>query len=143
MTSEVKVHAAPPELPEPEVAELVLAVLAAQDFPATAVSVSFVEAAQMRQLNRQHRGKDAPTDVLSFPFAADFPQGPGGEVIICPEVAAGSPITGGSLGEELAWLVVHGVLHLTGMTDDTDAGAAEMERAGRAILKPRQEQPHG
>jgi probable rRNA maturation factor len=78
------------------------------------MAVEFVDAVRITELNGAHRGKDGPTDVLSFPVdAADAPVGPRelGDVVICPEHT-----------EDLLEAVVHGVLHLTGMDHETDEG---------------------
>ena len=78
------------------------------------VAVEFVDEAPITELNAAHRGKDSPTDVLSFPVDADgAPAGPRelGDVVICPERT-----------EDLLEAVVHGVLHLTGMDHETDDG---------------------
>jgi probable rRNA maturation factor len=85
------------------------------------VAVAFVDEQTIQTLNRDHRGKDAPTDVLSFPIDgidgdATAPRSNGaprelGDVVICP------PCT-----EDLSEAVVHGVLHLTGMDHEVDDG---------------------
>jgi probable rRNA maturation factor len=78
------------------------------------LAVAFVGAAEIQELNREHRDRDRPTDVLSFPIDADGPAaGPRelGDVVICPEHA-----------EDLTEAVVHGVLHLCGYDHETDAG---------------------
>jgi probable rRNA maturation factor len=78
------------------------------------VAVEFVDAARIAELNGAHRGKDGPTDVLSFPVdEADAPLGPRelGDVVICPEHT-----------QDVLEAVVHGVLHLTGMDHETDDG---------------------
>jgi probable rRNA maturation factor len=80
------------------------------------VAVEFVDVARITALNAEHRGKDSPTDVLSFPVDEDGWVGPGsprelGDVVICPEHT-----------EDLLEAVVHGVLHLTGMDHETDDG---------------------
>jgi probable rRNA maturation factor len=78
------------------------------------VAIEFVGPARITELNALHRGKDAPTDVLSFPVdEGDAPIGPRelGDVVICPEHT-----------EDLLEAVVHGVLHLTGMDHETDEG---------------------
>jgi probable rRNA maturation factor len=78
------------------------------------VAVSFVDASGIRALNREHRGKDRPTDVLSFPVdEAGAAAGPRelGDIVICPEHT-----------EDLAEAVVHGALHLAGMDHETDDG---------------------
>ena len=78
------------------------------------VAIAFVDAERMAQLNREHRGRDAPTDVLSFPVDSTEPAaGPRelGDVVICPGHT-----------HDLAEAVVHGVLHLCGQDHETDAG---------------------
>ena len=78
------------------------------------VAVSFVDAERIAELNEEWRGKEGPTDVLSFPVdELDEPFGPRelGDVVICPEHT-----------EDLLEAVVHGVLHLTGMDHETDEG---------------------
>jgi probable rRNA maturation factor len=75
--------------------------------------VEVVDEARIRKLNRDHRGKNKPTDVLSFPV--DGEEGPGpvelGDVVICPEFCV----------DEVE-AVVHGVLHLCGYDHETDQG---------------------
>jgi probable rRNA maturation factor len=78
------------------------------------VAIAFVGEAEIQELNREHRGRERPTDVLSFPIDEDGPvAGPRelGDVVICPEHT-----------EDLAEAVVHGVLHLCGYDHETDAG---------------------
>jgi probable rRNA maturation factor len=72
---------------------------------------------ELRRLNRQFRGADYPTDVLSFPSDA------GGEIAISLDRAAAQAVEHGhSLDEEVRILMLHGTLHLTGMDHETDAG---------------------
>jgi probable rRNA maturation factor len=78
------------------------------------VAVELVGAERIRELNRRHRGVDAPTDVLAFPVDGTGPAaGPRelGDVVICPEHAA-----------DLVEVAVHGVLHLCGYDHETDDG---------------------
>ena len=79
------------------------------------VAIELVGADRIAALNREHRGRDAPTDVLSFPVDEDGPIGAAprelGDVIICPEFTA-----------DLPEAVIHGVLHLTGMDHERDDG---------------------
>ena len=78
------------------------------------VAVEFVDAARIAELNARHRGKEGPTDVLSFPVDEDgVAAGPRelGDVVICPEHT-----------EDLLEAVVHGVLHLVGMDHEADGG---------------------
>lgn len=87
------------------------------------VTVSVVSNKKIRQLNRQFRMKDYPTDVLSFPYLeADEILSPAnaekilGDIVISAEKAREQAAElGQSLEEELAFLMIHGVLHLTGM----------------------------
>jgi probable rRNA maturation factor len=101
-------------LPEERVREACVLVAASAGVEDAHVAVEFVGAERMAELNAAHRGKDGPTDVLSFPVDERGPAaGPRelGDVVICPEHT-----------EDLVEAVVHGVLHLTGMDHETDAG---------------------
>ena len=78
------------------------------------LSVELVASDRIRELNREHRGRDEPTDVLSFPIdGAERVAGPRelGDVVICPEHAA-----------DLHRATVHGVLHLCGYDHEADGG---------------------
>jgi probable rRNA maturation factor len=78
------------------------------------VAIEFVDAGRIRELNREYRRIDTPTDVLSFGIDEDAPSaGPRelGDIIICPEHTA-----------DLREAVVHGALHLSGMDHETDHG---------------------
>jgi probable rRNA maturation factor len=78
------------------------------------VAVEFVDAERTAELNLAHRGKEGPTDVLSFPVDESGPahgRRELGDVLICPEHT-----------EDVVEAVVHGVLHLTGMDHETDDG---------------------
>jgi probable rRNA maturation factor len=89
-------------------------VLAAAGVTDGHLAIDLVDEARIQALNREHRGRDRPTDVLSFPIDEDEPvAGPRelGDVVICPEHA-----------EDLVEAVVHGVLHLCGYDHETDDG---------------------
>jgi probable rRNA maturation factor len=89
------------------------------------LSVELVDERRIRELNREHRGLDEPTDVLSFPIdGADPAAGPRelGDVLICPEHTA-----------DLVEATVHGVLHLCGYDHEADHG--EMLALQRAVLR--------
>ncbi len=78
------------------------------------VAVEFVDAERIAELNREWRGKQGPTDVLSFPVDEEGPvlgTRELGDVVICPAYT-----------EDLLEAVVHGVLHLTGMDHESDEG---------------------
>jgi probable rRNA maturation factor len=95
----------------------------------------------VRELNHRFRNIDETTDVLSFP-AGDFPDGPLGDIAISvPYARRQAAARKVSLAQELAYLAVHGALHLVGYDDDTDEDrgqmVAEMNRiAVMAELKP-------
>ncbi len=120
------------------------------------VSLLFVDEPSIAALNEQFLGRKGPTDVLAFPIE-DEPlpggrspdsggSGPGtdaevepltllGDVVICPAVAARNAADHGvAVDDELALLVVHGLLHLLGMDHETDRGAEAMERLERELL---------
>jgi len=79
------------------------------------VSIALVDNDYIRSLNREYRQKDAPTDVLSFPLADDEDDEILGDVVISLEKAAEQAKEyGHSFSREVAFLTVHGVLHLLG-----------------------------
>ena len=91
-----------------------VAALAASGIADGHLSVALVDEGRIQELNRDHRGIDRPTDVLSFPVDGTGPSaGPRelGDVVIC---AAHT--------EDLEEAVVHGVLHLAGHDHETDGG---------------------
>jgi probable rRNA maturation factor len=103
------------------------------------LTLTFVDRAEIAALNEQHLGKAGPTDVLSFPLDAAASDVVGddddvpvllGDVVICPAVARDqAPDHAGTLDDELALLVVHGVLHVLGHDHaDTDETAAMRAR---------------
>jgi probable rRNA maturation factor len=91
------------------------------------VTIAFVSDRAIQELNRRFREKNRPTDVLSFPSEqADFEMAEGenlGDVVISVERAAEQALENGlSLEEELAQLILHGLLHLHGYDHETDRG---------------------
>ena len=98
------------------------------------LSVELVAPGRIRELNREHRGRDEPTDVLSFPIdGTDRVAGPRelGDVVICPEHTP-----------DLAEATVHGVLHLCGYDHETDNGEMlALQAAVMSSLGPAAEQP--
>jgi probable rRNA maturation factor len=138
-------------------AELARQVLAARGVKGeTEVSLLFVDEDAMAALNEQFLGKTGPTDVLSFPIddepgptgrSPDFGgSGPGtaselgaltllGDVVVCPTVAARNAAEHQvSVDDEIALLVVHGLLHLLGMDHEEDAEAERMEALEQRLL---------
>lgn len=122
------------------------------------LSLFFVDESTIADLNAEHMGKVGPTDVLSFPLdgveVADS-QGPGaltrgpsrphpdhddmptllGDVLVCPSVAVRqAPAHAGTTDDELALLIVHGVLHVLGFDHAIEEDAVRMRERELAIL---------
>ncbi len=106
------------------------------------VSVTFVEPDEIRTLNRDYRGKDSVTDVLSFPALNDFDALEQavqplvlGDVIICVERCREQALEfGHSLEREVAYLCVHSVLHLLGYDHMTPEEEREMTQKQDEII---------
>ena len=112
----------------------VLATLRAEGIAKPAeVSVTFTDNAHIKEINREHRGIDAPTDVLSFPLFEESPTGImlGDIVLSLERCAAQAEEFGHSFRRECAFLTVHSTLHLlgydheTGEEDDKDMRARQ------------------
>jgi probable rRNA maturation factor len=123
------------------------------------LSVMFISEADMAELNELHMGKPGPTDVLAFPIDAHdvtevvvptgatrgpdrAPADPGdlplllGDVVLCPAVAAAqAPEHAGTLDDEFALLVVHGILHVLGYDHAEADEATVMRTREREILE--------
>ena len=98
----------------PELSKAAAAALGAAGVNDGHLSVELVSPERMRELNREHRGRDEPTDVLSFPMdGAEGVAGPRelGDVVICPEHTA-----------DVREATVHGVLHVCGYDHESDEG---------------------
>jgi len=112
-----------PSAPEAaEIRDLCVAAAASRGVAAGHLAVEFLDPERIAALNLAHRGKDAPTDVLSFPIdgmEAGAPTTTGaagapfelGDIVICPEHTA-----------DLREAVIHGMLHLLGMDHEHDRG---------------------
>ena len=139
---------------------LALAVLLAQGVRGAAeMTIVFVDEQSIRELNQQYMGQDRPTDVLAFPidaFDATQTPGPGaltkspdrdppdiaelplllGDVVICPSVAQAQCAThAGTIDDEVALLVVHGMLHILGLDHDTEEATTKMRGCELALLE--------
>jgi probable rRNA maturation factor len=123
------------------------------------LSLLFVDESAMSELNKRFMGHDGPTDVLAFPIEDDLvgagrwpdngPTGPAsnraeveeaplllGDVVLCPAVAAANaPSHAGTYDDELALLVVHGILHVLGMDHADPDDAATMQAKERSLLE--------
>ncbi len=110
------------------------------------VAIALIDEAPMAALNSTHLGKVGPTDVLAFPLEpltpgaapavpAGGPPANIGDVFICPEVvAANAAAAAVSLSDEMALMVVHGLLHLLGYDHTVDREAEQMEQRERDLL---------
>ena len=105
------------------------------------IGIRLTDDAEQRQLNRAYRGKDAPTNVLSFALgAADDPVPPGSPILLGDVVLAFETVRreaeeqGRPLAYHLRHLVVHGVLHLLGFDHERESEAVVMEAREVEIL---------
>jgi probable rRNA maturation factor len=100
------------------------------------VNVLLTSSTEMKSLNRRFRGKDKPTDVLSFPAEPGALKQFAGEIAISTEMATkNARALGHSPAEEVKILVLHGVLHLHGYDHECDNGQmARREKQFRAKL---------
>jgi probable rRNA maturation factor len=96
------------------------------------ISLVFCDDPFIQALNAEYRNKNKPTDVLSF--AQEDPEVLGDIVISLPTAARQAEAAGWTLEHEIALLGVHGLLHLLGFDDETEAGAWEMQRRTEAVL---------
>jgi probable rRNA maturation factor len=110
--------------------------LAALGLRGCELSVALVSDRTIRRLNRSWRGKDRPTDVLSFPQGGTKASpGPIGDVVISLHTALRQAKDGGwGLSRELRRLLAHGLLHCLGHDHETPAGARRMARAEQRLL---------
>ncbi len=126
---------------------------------AAEMTVVFVDEIAMMELNTQYMGSVKPTDVLAFPLdavEASKTPGPGaqsrgpdkevtdlgelplllGDVVICPSVALRqAPSHAGTLDDEIALLLVHGMLHVLGEDHDTPEAESKMHKRERSLLE--------
>lgn len=131
----------------------------------TELSVMFVDERAIADLNERFLGRKGPTDVLSFPIEDDLfgpshvpdqeASGPGrgpaeyedmplliGDVVICPEIAwKQAPGHAGTYEDEVALLLVHGILHLLGMDHEDESEAAVMEALEQQLIAAHHREP--
>ena len=97
------------------------------------VTVRFVDEAEGRDLNRDYRGKDYATNVLSFPYESDPLVV--GDLVIVPSVCCREAVEQNKApSDHMAHLIVHGLLHLSGYDHEDDAEADHMEAREQEIL---------
>jgi probable rRNA maturation factor len=115
----------------------IAAVLRHQQLEDAEVSLYIVDEAEGEELNSQYRGKDYPTNVLSFP--ADIPEEVGvpllGDLVVCaPVVEREAQEQGKTLAAHWAHMLVHGTLHLLGFDHIDDDEADAMEQLETEII---------
>ena len=107
------------------------------------ISLVLTDDSGIRKLNREYRGVDMPTDVLSFPFFSeagvamprDYTTRLLGDIVISTDRAASQAESyGHSYEREMAFLTVHGMLHLLGLDHETVEERIRMEKLQRQIL---------
>ncbi|KKU31776.1 MAG: putative rRNA maturation factor [Candidatus Uhrbacteria bacterium GW2011_GWE2_46_68] len=102
------------------------------------VSVAFVSAPRMRTITKEYKGEDHVSDILTFPLLAPRAWKRGeiiGEILLChPRILKQAKEKKINPQSEIAFLLVHGVLHLCGMSHLTDRKLSHMIRAQKAIL---------
>jgi len=101
------------------------------------LTIRIADEAESQELNSQYRGKDKPTNVLSFPF--DAPPGIElpliGDLIICPHVVKAESIEQEkNFHEHFAHMTIHGCLHLLGFDHINEQDAIEMEGIEKTLL---------
>ena len=101
------------------------------------LTIRIADEAESQELNSQYRGKDKPTNVLSFPF--DSPPGIElplvGDLIICPQVVKAESIEQEKrFHEHFAHMTIHGCLHLLGFDHINEQDAIEMEGIEKTLL---------
>lgn len=100
------------------------------------ITVRFVDADEGRALNRDFRGKDYATNVLTFVYSEPEADVAEGDIVVCaPVVRAEAEAQSKPLRDHCAHLIVHGVLHLQGYDHEDDSSAAMMESLERVMLR--------
>jgi probable rRNA maturation factor len=140
-TIEIQNEAHYPVAPE-RLQQAALTVLGEYDLaPNSSLTIVLTDDAAVQALNRQHRGVDTPTDILSFPAAAlpdditDEAPYLGDLIIAFPYAKAQAERENHALLDSLALLVVHGTLHLLGYDHDTPENRAAMWAEQAAALR--------
>jgi probable rRNA maturation factor len=134
---DVRVEDAPPAVTDEAFVTRVLAAAAARIEVSGEVSVSFVSDEEIHELNRTYRNVDRPTDVLSFAMEEEFAPGLrvlGDIVVSLPTARRQAEAYGHGLEREVAFLLVHGFLHLNGYDHETEADEERMFALQEEVL---------
>ena len=111
------------------------AVLEDSEFSSAAISFAIVDDDTIHELNRRHLDHDWPTDVLSFVLEDDGDHLEGEVILSADTAATAAKELGNSPSEEQLLYVIHGMLHLVGYDDKSDADAEEMRAAEARYLQ--------
>ena len=135
---ETRYAARRPWVPRPAAFERWAGAVLGRQRPVIALSIVVVGLARSRTLNAAYRGKDRPTNVLSFAGAGPTPDGrlDLGELVLCAPVVD-AEARRGARAREAHWahLTVHGVLHLLGFDHERDGDARKMQAAEVQVLE--------
>ena len=100
------------------------------------ITVALVDGARLQSLHRDFMGIDTPTDIMTFPADESAGEIQGGELAISVDHARTQAVEWGfSPGEEVAFLTVHGLLHLLGWRDDTNEQRQSMLERQHALIE--------
>ncbi len=111
----------------------------AQSITTKEIELIITDNVSIQELNQEHRGKNTPTDVLSFPMDTSFTEAtifgmPLGSIVISEDfVKAKAEEFGHTIQDELSLLFIHGLLHLLGFDHETDKG--EMREKEKELIK--------
>ena len=105
-------------------------------FPAKVVALRVIGASAMRKLNRDFRGIDEPTDVMSFPAGEAWPYSHAGDIALCwDSVVRQATANGNSVEAEAVALIAHGLLHLAGWDHSGPETQRAMDAQVRKLLR--------
>ena len=135
---EISISSSQRKLPVPakRIRDLVAFVAARQQVAVAMLDIHVVGARRMATLNKRFLDHDGPTDVLSFDLGPGPAGGLCGQIVVCSDVALGQARRRGHAPvRELLLYITHGLLHLTGYDDRTDADARRMHRRENELLE--------
>ncbi len=138
MSADVEIQVASKEKELPADEDFMQWTEAALENKDASVVIRIVDEGESRQLNREYRGRDNPTNVLSFPFKVplEVPSNHLGDLVICAPVVAEEAVQQGKpLLHHWAHMVVHGLLHLQGYDHLQEDDARRMESLECKLLR--------
>jgi probable rRNA maturation factor len=137
----IEILGAPPQCPARLLRPFAKEILDLCGLDEVGLAIAFVDDEEIRRLNREYRGKDTPTDVLSFPLDEETPDGVrylGDIAVSLPTAGRQAADLGHSLRREVLILAAHGIIHLAGHDHESDSGEMDrLERRARETILPR------